>query len=172
MLASAPILLMLFGWMDVAVADADTSWHAGDSAQAGSPGGAGDHCWYGWSHDHRGYGHCCTNDPPAGTTPAPKPSAKRTPAPAPLPTSRPATAAIPHAPVSPQAHTSAPSPSPSPSVETRPPVMAPPVLTVPPVGALTATAPNSGGLGVVAVSTVLVATTIAVASLVLIRRSD
>src|SRR5580658_7749460 len=143
MLASASILLMLFGWMDVAVADADTSLHAGDSAHSGSPGVPSGRCRYGWSYEHHGDGHCCTNAPPNVT-----PSPKRTSPPAPRPTSRPATATVPHPPGSPPAHTSGPSTSPSAgaSVEPDPPVIAPPALTVPPAGALTVGAPSTGPL--------------------------
>jgi hypothetical protein len=50
-------------------------------------------------------------------------------------------------------------------------VIAPPALTVPPVSTLTVTAANTGPLDAVAVSAVLVATTIAVVSLALLRRS-
>jgi hypothetical protein len=51
-------------------------------------------------------------------------------------------------------------------------VIAPPALTVPALGPLSVLHSTSGAIDVAAVSTVLVATTIAVVSLVLIRRSD
>jgi hypothetical protein len=51
-------------------------------------------------------------------------------------------------------------------------VIAPPALTVPAVGTLHAVASGTAAIDIVAVSTVLVATSIAVVSLVLIRRSD
>jgi hypothetical protein len=173
MLASASILLILFGWMDVAVAAADTTWHQPETAQSGGPGDRDEHCRYGWFHDHHSDGHCCTRRPPMAT-PRPAPTATPAPLPASRPTSSPATSVVPPAPGSSSpAHASTPSPSPSgdPSAQTRPPVIAPPALTVPPVGGLTVIRSNTGAIDVVAVSTVLVVSTIAVLSLALIRRS-
>lgn len=62
---------------------------------------------------------------------------------------------------------------PEPAAGPRPPVLAPPALTIPPAG-LPVSAPETlpGGLYTIALSSMLVAATIAVTSLVLVRRSD
>jgi hypothetical protein len=175
-LAGASILLVRFGWIDVAVADADTSWHADESAQTEASNNPGGHCRYGWWHDHHGDGSCCSKTPPARTPqPVPNPPTppRGTPAPTPRRAPQPVTTTVPHSPGgTPPASALSPSPNVGPSDQTRPPVIAPPALTVPPVEALTVTGSHARALDVVAVSSVLIATTIAAVSLALIRRSD
>jgi hypothetical protein len=69
--------------------------------------------------------------------------------------------------------TQTPPPRPEPAARPRSPVLAPPALTIPPAGRPVSTPETlPGGLYALALSSMLVAATIAVASLVLVRRSD
>lgn len=69
--------------------------------------------------------------------------------------------------------TQTPPPGPEPAAGLRPPVLAPPTLTIPPAGRpVSAPETGPGGLYTIVLSSMLVAATIAVASLVLVRRSD
>jgi hypothetical protein len=182
LLAGASLFLVLLGPLDVPAAAADTTLHSGALVPrdgSNSPGDPDEHCRHGWSDEPGGDERGC----------APKPE----PAPTPTPHSAPATTAVPKlAPTrtprrprpvlvvpsrSQSASTSAPSAgspaagTPTSSPAQRPPVLAPPALTIPPSSPFNAAEPVRGAVDLIALSTVLVAATIAVASLVLVRRS-
>ncbi|MFZ0129310.1 MAG: hypothetical protein WB808_00390 [Candidatus Dormiibacterota bacterium] len=117
-------------------------------------------------HDRDGDDRRCvpSPSPPAAiATPAPSPPA-RPPGATPYPkgSSPPA-----------ELTTQTPSRGPEPAAGPRPPVLAPPALSIPPAGPpVSAAAVLPGGVYTIALSSMLVAATIAVASLVLVRRSD
>lgn len=182
MLGGALMFVILFGWVNVAAVAADTGAHAGSAARvanAGQPADNDQHCHDGWWDDHGD--HCCRTAPTPAPTATPRP--ETTPEPTAQPRRTPSATPRPHhasAATPPQGRGAAPPGSPSPTpgsspgspAGTRPPVLAPPALTVPPLGPVDAAAAEPSALGVIAVSTILVASMTAAVSLVLIRRSS
>jgi hypothetical protein len=174
MLTGASLLWILFGWLSVSAVAADTGWHRtafSPSSGPDSPGDPGRNCQWGWSGD-RGAGHCCSTLPPR------TPNATRTPTPeATTATPRPrprnvAPAAPPADGSSPPAASASPGAASSPGpTDLLPPVLAPPVLTDPSIGALNSGRAGPSPVDVIALSAVLVASTVAAVSFVLIRRS-
>jgi hypothetical protein len=183
LLAGVSLSWILLGALDVPAAAAGVAWHAEDSTASATASSSGDpdHGCHGRSGDPGGDNRCCERQC-CGASPSPQPTAT------PAPTSRPAPARTP--PSTPRPHprpapviathptgtpTSQPSPattrSPGTQNGARPPVLAPPALTIPAVNPTSARAPGLGLVSVIALSTVLAAATVAVASLVLIRRS-
>ena len=120
-------------------------------------------------HDRDGDDRRCvaSPSPPAAiATPAPSPPAR--------PPSSPGATPYPKG-SSPPAEltTQTPPRGPKPAAGAPPPVLAPPALSIPPAGRpVSAAEVPPGGLYTIALSSMLVAATIAVASLVLVRRSD
>jgi hypothetical protein len=175
--ASASMFSILFGTLDVAAAVSDTARHCSDAtsgAHEHEPGDDADHCHDKRSRDGCDDDHCRdrsrTPTRPETAVPSPKPSAP----PAPASTAPPARAretAIPRAKGS-SLRPPAPGTGRAPSAAgPRPPVLAPPPLTIPVVGPVIAGSRGLWAGYVIALSTVLVAATIAVVSLVLVRRS-
>ena len=177
--AAASLLCFLFGASGVSAAAANLPAHGGDGplSQGASQTGDDDHhCHRGWSDNPGDGGHCCnpTPSPTPAPTPAPRASPARTPSPTPRPRPRQVTPGATRPTGSSPRGSSPPAagtPTASPSPGLRPPVLAPPALTVPAVIPV-----NGGGqipvsVYVVALSTAAVAAVIAIAWLVLIRRS-
>jgi len=199
--AGASLFWMLFGALDVPAAAAGVTQHFDGAAPSAPSSGSnepgqepgdepGHHCHGRGSGDPGDSDGCCEErccrpEPSPRPTESPEPSSEATASSA--PTSHPKRATspaprIPSPPAPPVASrlgdiaTSHPSTMPATDIEpasgSRPPVLAPPELTIPavtPVGAS-----DSGGVGavpVIALSTVLVAATVAAVSLVLMRRS-
>jgi hypothetical protein len=180
MLAGASLFWMLFGMLDVSAAAADMTWRGGSASHSAgddSPGDTDHHCRERWSHESGDRGHCCNPKPgptPSPTaTPRPTAAPTRAPSPTPRPRTRPATVVVPRSHGSPSPSRSPASTSAAePAAGSRPPVLAPPTLTIPPVASVHPSSPGPGVVSVVALSTILVAGTIAVVSLILVRRSD
>jgi hypothetical protein len=180
--AGVSLFSILFASLGVSAAAADTTRHCSNAApraHADESGDAADHCRHARSRDSCDVDHCRNrsrsptpketavppSEPaapaaPASTTPPPRPrdasvtapggkgSSRRAPSLSPNPTTRPPSAAGP-----------------------RPPVLAPPPLTIPVVGPVIAGGKGLGAGYFIALSTIVVAATIAVVSLVLVRRS-
>ncbi|MHB8489225.1 MAG: hypothetical protein ACYDCS_08625 [Candidatus Dormibacteria bacterium] len=178
MLAGASLFLVLFGPLDVSAAAAAKPWHGGAPApREGSsrPGDLDDDCNDRRSdepgHDDRSRDR--SPAPDATLVPAPVPTVTPTRAPSPSPRRRPRTGAEGHT-LPKGASTPAPSSSPTnaPALPIpRPPVLAPPALSIPSVSPVDASGQVRGAVSVIAISTALVAAALAIASLVLIRRS-
>jgi hypothetical protein len=181
LLAGASLFLVLLGPLDVPAAAAETTLHSGALVprdRSNSPGDPDEHR-HGWSDEPGGDERGCAPKPEPAPTSAPDPAPATTAAPKHVPTRTPLrprpVLVVPSR--SQSASTSAPSAgSPAAGSRTsspaqRPPVLAPPALTIPPGSPVNADGPVLGGVDVIALSTVLVAATIAIASLVLVRRS-
>jgi hypothetical protein len=182
LLAGASLFLILLGPLDVPAAAADTTSHGGAPLPRDGSNWRGDqdgHCHNRWWDEPGGDDHCCTPKPAPAPPPAPAPAptptvgAKHVPTRTPRPP-RP----VPAVPSRSQgASPSAPSVAlpvgrtPTSSPAQRPPVLAPPVLTIPSISPVNSGGPVRGAVDVIALSTVLIAATIALASLVLVRRS-
>jgi len=178
MLAGASLFLVLFGLLDVSAAAAANAWRSGTPApREGSsrPRDLDDHCNDRRSDEPGHEDHCCDRSPaPAATlVPAPVPTMTPTRAPSPSPRRRPHTGAEGH---TPPKGASTPAPSSSPTTAPalpipRLPVLAPPALSIASVSPVDASGQVRGAVSVIAISTALVAAALAIASLVLIRRS-
>ena len=182
LLAGASLFLVLLGPLNVPAAAADTTSHGGALvSRDGSnwPVDPAEHGHNGWRDEPGGDDHCCAPKPAPAPTPTPAPAQAPTAAPKQVRTrtpQRPRPVLV--APSRSQgASTSAPSAAlraggtPTSSPAQRPPVLAPPALTIPSISPVNAAGPVWGAVDVIALSTVLVAASIAVASLVLVRRS-
>jgi hypothetical protein len=175
--AGASMFSILFGTLDVAAAVPDGTRHCSDAsprAHDDEPGDDADRCHHTRSRDACDDDHCRDRSRrptrPETAVPSPKPSARparasTAPPVAPRETSLPrAQGSSPRAP--------APRIARAPSAAgPRPPVLAPPPLTIPVIGPVIAGSKGLWAGYVIALSTVLVAATIAVVSLVLVRRS-
>jgi len=182
-LAGASTLSILFGSADVLAAALDTPAHraaAGPPARGDEQRDRDHRCHHGRSRDACDDEHDRDRSraptPKAGTSPPIVPTALPEPESTPAPRSAPAHAAItarqgnassPRTP----SFAAAPPKRPESPAGPRPPVLAPPSLTIPAVRPVIATAGGPGVGYVIALSTILVAATIAVLSLVLVRRS-
>jgi len=183
LLAGASLFLILLGPLDVPAAAADTTSHSGAVGPRDGSNWRGDpdeHCHNGWSDEPGGDDHCCA--PPPASAPTPTPAPAPTAAPKHVPTRTPRrprpVLVVPSRwqgeSTSASSATSAALPasgSPTSSPAQRPPVLAPPALAIPSISPVNAGGPVGGAVDVIALSTVLVVATIAVASLVLVRRS-
>ena len=182
LLAGASLFLVLLGPLDVPAAAADTTSHGGAVVPRDGSNWLGDpaeHCHNGWRDEPGGDNHCCAPRPAPAPTPTPAPAQAPTAAPKHVPTRTPRrprpVLVVPSR--SQSASTSAPSAAvsaggtPTSSPAQRPPMLAPPALSIPSTSPVNAGGPVRGAVGVIALSTVLVAATIALASLVLVRRS-
>lgn len=191
--AGASVFWILFGALVVPAAAAGIrSHHDGSAHSAGSNGSrdSGHHCHGRGSDDPGDGGHCC-EEGCCGPAPSPRPTESPAPTPEPTPSSMPtshperASSPTPHVPPPPapviaphpiSVTTPHPSPLPAPDREpapgSRPPVLAPSDLTIPAVAPVSASGSwGVGAVGVIALSTILVAATVAAVSLVLMRRS-
>jgi hypothetical protein len=188
LLADVSLSWILLGALDVPVAAAGVAWHAENStASASSPSSADTgHGCRSRSGDPGDDNRCCERHC-CGPSPSPQPTTTPVPASAPTPRQTPSRTPQPTprlhprpAPVIANHPTDTPRPQPSSGATmspgtrsgARPPVLAPPALTIPAVNPTSARAPGLEFVSVIALSTVLVAATVAVASLVLIRRSS
>jgi len=181
LLAGASTFSILFGSVDVLAATSDAPAHSargGPPARAHEPHDQDHRCHHARSRDPCDDGH--DHDRPRAPTPSSTPpSTQRTALPervsTPASRSAPAPAALAAAQGNPVPPRTPPSSSAPKRVESpagpRPPVLAPPSLTVPAARPMIATGSGAGAGYVIALSTVLVAATIAVLSLVLVRRS-
>ncbi|MFZ0178504.1 MAG: hypothetical protein WAL84_01355 [Candidatus Dormiibacterota bacterium] len=183
-LAGASTFSILSGSADVLAAAPDTPVHraaAGQPARGDEQRDRDHRCHHGRSrdacNDENGRDRRRAPTPKAGTSPPlVLPAALPEPVSTPVPRSAPAHAAItarqgnasslrtPSFAVAPPRGRESPA-------GPRPPVLAPPSLTIPAVRPVIATAGGPGAGYVIALSTILVVTTIAVLSLVLVRRS-
>jgi hypothetical protein len=187
LLAGVSLSWILLGALDVPAAAAGVVWHAEDSTASATSSSSGDpdHGCHGRSGDPGSDNRCCERHC-CGPSPSPQPTATPVPTSAPTPTPTPGRTPPPSprlhlrpAPVIATHPTGTPTSQPSPAATrtpgtqngSQPPVLAPPALTIPAVNPTSARAPGLGLVSVIALSTVLVAATVAVASLVLIRRS-
>jgi hypothetical protein len=183
-LAGASTFSILFGSADVLAAASDTPAHraaAGQPARRDEQRDRDHRCHHGRSRDacddEHGRDRSRAPKPKAGTSP---PLALTTALPEPVSTPAPRSAPAHAAITAPQRSASslrtpsfaaAPPKSRESPAGSRPPVLAPPSLTIPAVRSVIATAGGPGAGYVIALSTILVAATIAVLSLVLVRRS-
>ncbi len=182
LLAGASLILVLLGPLDVPAAAADTTLNSGALVPrdgSNRPGDPDEHCHHRWPDEPGGDERGCALKPEPAPTPTPDPAPTRTAAPklVPAPTPRPPRPVLVVPSRSQSASTSARSAwspaagTPASSPAQRPPVLAPPALTIPPSSPVNSGGPVRGAVDFIALSTVLVAATIAVASLVLVRRS-
>ena len=197
-IAGASLFWMLFGALDIPAAAAGITAHFGGAAPAADSSGSaepedepGHHCndkaaGDPGDHDPCCEERCCRSEPSPRPSESPEPTAEPTAVPAPTPHAKRAPAPTPRTPSTPGrvvatspggSSTTHPSPVPArdqdPASGARAPVLAPPELTIPgvtPVGA--SGSATVGAIPVIALSTVLVAATIAAVSLVLMRRSS
>jgi hypothetical protein len=188
--AGASLFWMLFGALDVPAAAAGVTAHADAAAPAVSSGSndPGDRCHGKRSGDPDDGDPCCEErccrpEPSPRPSESPEPSAEATATSA--PTSHPKRAASP-APRTPPApapvvaprtggisttHTlPVPAREQEPPSGSRPPVLAPPELTIPAVTPVGADGAGVGAVPVIALTTVLVAATVAAVFLLLMRR--
>jgi hypothetical protein len=184
MLAGASVFWILFGALTTPVAAAGLTWHSESAAGgAGSnPSGGADHPCRGQSSNHPGDDdgcckHCCASPPHSTRTPVPTagptsppkrpapPTQARHPKPSAVVAPHPSSSATTPA-------SSAPASTAEPTAGPQPPVLAPPALTIPALVPASASKSGGGAVALIALSSVLVAATVAVASLALIRRSS
>lgn len=185
MLAGASVFWVVFGALSTPVAAAGLTLHSESAAAAGDPdpsGGTDHHC-RGQSFNHPGDDDRCCKQKCCASPPHPT----RRPVPTATPTSipkrgapppqrllpRPAAAVAPHPSASPKPSASpAPASTSEPAAGPQPPVLAPPALTIPALLPASTSKSGGGAVTLIAFSSVLVAATVAVASLALIRRSS
>jgi len=175
--AGASMFSILFGTLDVAADASGTTRHCSDTAPRAHDDERGDGA--GRCHDtrsrdacddHRCRGRSRRPAPPESAVPSSKPSARAARASTAPPVASRETS-IPRAKGASRPASEPPTARAPSAVGPRPPVLAPPPLTIPVIGPVIAGNRGIGAGYVIALSTVLVAATIAVVSLVLVRRS-